>query len=114
MFPGVDYKRLEQVAMRGDTSPRAVGIRLAASLRAVGLTQAALGKIVGRSQAAIGNAIAGKNYPALETLEALFKIHQIDFNFTVAGETRQLPPELQMKLLVALDAEHAARAKKTD
>ena len=101
--------RLGRLAMRGDVSPQAVGIRLAASLRALGMTQAQLGQLTGRRPSAIGNAIAGKNYPSIEALRALHTMHGIDYNFSLAGETGGLPHEVQSRLLYALEAVQAKR-----
>lgn len=114
MLRDMDYRRLSELALPGDISKAAVGLRLAAGLKVANMSQAELGRTINRTQGAIGNAVAGNNYPSVEALQTLYRQARIDFNFFLAGETAHLPGDVQMRLLVALEDIHNERDRRSD
>lgn len=114
MLRDMDVRRLEELALPGDTSPMAVGLRLRAAMQVANMTQTELARLIGKTQGAIGNAVRGDNYPSVQALQQLFRVTRIDFNFFLIGQTSGLPADVQIRLLVALEAAHSERDRKRD
>jgi transcriptional regulator with XRE-family HTH domain len=108
----MDYRQLEQLALPGDISKEAVGLRMAAGLKVANLKQAELARAINRTQGAIGNAVAGSNYPSIDALQELYRLTRVDFNFFLVGQTAQLPADVQARLLYALEAVHREREQR--
>jgi transcriptional regulator with XRE-family HTH domain len=113
MYRDMDFKRLEELSRPGDASEKAVGLRLAAALRVANLKQAELARMIGKTQGAIGNAVRGENYPSVDAMQVLYRVARIDFNFLLMGQTPQLPGDVQMNLLFALEAVQSERDRKS-
>lgn len=112
MLRDMDVRRLEEMALPGDTTPAAVGLRLRAAMHVAGMTQTELARMIGKTQGAIGNAVRGDNYPSVQALQQLYRATRIDFNFFLIGATSQLPADVQIRLLVALETAHTERDRK--
>jgi hypothetical protein len=110
----MDVARLEKLARRGDASVEACAHRLRAAIRSSYRTVTAFAEASGQTQQAVSNALGGANYPSHKGMLRLFWADRIDFNFSMVGDVRDLPGDVQLRLYVALEALENEVAQKPD
>lgn len=101
----------ERLALLGDASKTATGIRVRAARISTGMGSDAIAKHMGEgmTKQKIRNAEAGANYPGVELMRYLWRQHRIDMTFILHGDFAQLAGDVQERLFAALAAVHSER-----
>lgn len=107
----MDTNEKKRLALTGDPSERASGIRVRAGRKMTGLGQLEFGKQVGVGKQAISNIERGDSFPSRELMFYLFEENRLDFNFLVYGDYNQLPSDVQDVLFDKLKDAHSELAQ---
>ena len=100
---GAWISTLERLAMRGDSSPKACGVRLRAVMAVADISRAELGDLAGVVPSAVGNSLSGISRPGVKVLAVLRRGFGVTADFVLLGEVDHLPIGLQEQLLAALE-----------
>jgi transcriptional regulator with XRE-family HTH domain len=100
----MNIQEKERLAMLGDMSARACGLRLASAREAAGLSQKQLAELSGHGANQVNNMEKARQHPNREIIRYLYRAHRIDFNFILHGDFAQLPSDVQDRLFASLQA----------
>lgn len=107
-FP-MNTQEKERLALTGDASEMASGVRMKAARLTTGLGQEAFGQHGGIGKQAVNNVEKGRSFPSRPIMVYLFREHRIDFNFLILGQFSQLPGDVQDVLFEKLSDVHGER-----
>lgn len=105
----MDVDAKDRLARINDSSNAAAGFRLAAAINAAGLSPTDFARRSGQHPNAIFNTIAGRSFPSVKTMKALWRVHRIDPAFVMFGDYGQLPVDVQDRIFDAMQASAADR-----
>ena len=98
-------EELERLTHKGDISPTACAIRLAAAIKMTGVQHQELAKAAGfSSKSSISNILSGSQLPPYSLLKHLHRVYGLDFNFMIHGDFAHFRPDTQERLFAALEA----------
>lgn len=84
--------------LNGDTSLRAIGLRIIATREALGLNQATFARLAGLSPQAMNNYERGLQRPALDQAIMLCRTHGCTLDWIYLGDRSGLPGRILEKL----------------
>lgn len=84
---------LEQIFMRGDNSNHAIRLRLIAARQAVGMQQKDVAAAIGVAKQTY-HSQEQRGAPSIATGRYFYRAHDIDFNYLLNGDFRQLNGDL--------------------
>lgn len=97
---------MNKLAMLGDHSQKACGIRLNAARRSTGMSKSEFCKEAGLTTNALRNQVKGLVFPANHLMIYLYRSFQIDPIFILHGDFMQLPRAIQDRIFEELPASH--------
>ena len=100
-----------KLAMLGDATRAASGIRVRAARMSTGLGQDAFARHMGdgMTKQKLRNAEAGANYPGVDLMRYLWRQHRIDMTFILHGDFAHLASDVQERLFAALSEQKSVQ-----